>query len=332
MPAIVRPAEDLAVLAAEINAAHEAGEDATRKGLEHFRCAGEKLIRAKEQCGHGHWLSWLEKNVKFSVRQAQRYMALAKCEPGSHLEEQWRALYGREVDEEGEDVKSEPESDLSEGQEEEGEDAGQEQGQDGQGREASEDQDDDRDEGGDQDDDTDDEQDEKPAGHKGRKTQLHLAGEGAAGAATTAAPPLHIFNDGAVELAATSSTTGLSLRPGHILYTRPSCPDDKLGEEGGPDLGMLSAADILMWVWQTYLVWERLYSEYLALARKTKCAKDAGDEKQERLLKKQDRDLVRCMKLVYQDRELALDYLRDRAGEVIESECHQRLAATTTAT
>jgi hypothetical protein len=31
-------------------------------------------------------------------RQAQRYMALAKSEPGSDLEEQWRSLYGRETE------------------------------------------------------------------------------------------------------------------------------------------------------------------------------------------------------------------------------------------
>jgi hypothetical protein len=98
-PAIVRPAEDLEALAAEINAEHEAGEDATCRGLEHFRRAGEKLLKAKEQCGHGNWLSWLKRNVKFSERQARRYMALAKSEPGSDLETQWRALYGRGADE-----------------------------------------------------------------------------------------------------------------------------------------------------------------------------------------------------------------------------------------
>ena len=39
----VRPAEDLAELAAEINAEHEAGEVATRQGLEHFRSASASL-------------------------------------------------------------------------------------------------------------------------------------------------------------------------------------------------------------------------------------------------------------------------------------------------
>jgi hypothetical protein len=77
-PAIVRPAEDLAVLAAEINREHEAGEGATRKGLEHFRAAGERLIRAKAACGHGRWLRWLRANVRFSQQTASVYMRLAK--------------------------------------------------------------------------------------------------------------------------------------------------------------------------------------------------------------------------------------------------------------
>lgn len=94
----VRPAEDLASLAAKINSEHAAGEEATRAGLEHYRAAGEALLKAKKQCGHGKWLAWLAKNVKCSDRQARRYMALAKLEPGSDLEEKWRELYGRDDD------------------------------------------------------------------------------------------------------------------------------------------------------------------------------------------------------------------------------------------
>src|SRR5262249_32403540 len=73
-----RPAEDLAELAAAINAEHGAGEEASRRGLEHFRAAGEKLIRAKAACGHGRWLKWLEKNVRFGQSTAKNYMRLAK--------------------------------------------------------------------------------------------------------------------------------------------------------------------------------------------------------------------------------------------------------------
>ena len=53
-PAIVRSGVDLRALAAEINAAHEAGERSTRAGLEHFRKAGEALLKAKKECGHGN--------------------------------------------------------------------------------------------------------------------------------------------------------------------------------------------------------------------------------------------------------------------------------------
>jgi hypothetical protein len=89
-PAIVRPAEDLATLARQIDAEHQAGEAATRKGLAHFRAAGEKLLRAKAQCEHGKWLPWLEANVRFDRRTATNYMNLAripadKWETVSHL-------------------------------------------------------------------------------------------------------------------------------------------------------------------------------------------------------------------------------------------------------
>lgn len=74
--AITRTA--LAELAAVANAAHAAGEAATRKGLEQFRAAGEALLKAKEQCGHGGWLSWVKENLAFSDRTARDYMRLAR--------------------------------------------------------------------------------------------------------------------------------------------------------------------------------------------------------------------------------------------------------------
>jgi hypothetical protein len=77
-PAIVRPAEDLATLAAQINREHAAGEEAARRGLEHFRRAGEALLKAKEKCGHGKWLPWLKANVKVSQQTASAYMRLAE--------------------------------------------------------------------------------------------------------------------------------------------------------------------------------------------------------------------------------------------------------------
>jgi hypothetical protein len=78
-PAVVRAAEDdLAELARRINASHAAGEGATRKGLEHFRAAGEALIKAKKRCGHGKFGEWLKANVRCDHSQACRYMKLAR--------------------------------------------------------------------------------------------------------------------------------------------------------------------------------------------------------------------------------------------------------------
>lgn len=78
VPGITRPADSLAELAAAANSAHEAGEQAVRKGLEHFRVAGDALLKAKAACGHGKWLPWLQQNVKFSGRTARHYMQVAK--------------------------------------------------------------------------------------------------------------------------------------------------------------------------------------------------------------------------------------------------------------
>jgi ParB family chromosome partitioning protein len=95
-PALIRPAEDLAILAAEINAEHEAGECASRKGLEHFRAAGERLIRAKAQCGHGKFKAWIEKHIHCSYRTAACYMQIAreweKCAAAAHLRDALRLL------------------------------------------------------------------------------------------------------------------------------------------------------------------------------------------------------------------------------------------------
>jgi hypothetical protein len=100
-------AEDLDALAARANAAHEAGEAASRKGLEHFRAAGEALLKAKAQCGHGNWLAWLEKNVRFSERRAQQYMRLAKSEVTADLEAEWQIISGNAP--EKEEAEGEPE-------------------------------------------------------------------------------------------------------------------------------------------------------------------------------------------------------------------------------
>ncbi len=95
-PAAVRSVDDLAALAQAINAAHHAGEESTRRGLEHFRAAGEALLKAKERCGHGNWLAWLKANVKFSRMNATRYMRVAnewsKCNGALHLADALRLI------------------------------------------------------------------------------------------------------------------------------------------------------------------------------------------------------------------------------------------------
>jgi protein gp37 len=88
-PAEVRPALDLAALAARINAEHEAGERAIGQGLQHYRRAGDALLKAKAQCGHGEWLPWLKKHARFPQQRASEYMRLAagwdKLPPGGNL-------------------------------------------------------------------------------------------------------------------------------------------------------------------------------------------------------------------------------------------------------
>jgi site-specific DNA-methyltransferase (adenine-specific) len=86
----------LATLAKRINDAHAAGERETRRGLEHFRQAGEDLLKAKARCGHGKWLAWLKKSVKFTRQTAWNYLKVAenwdKCQTVGHLQDALRLL------------------------------------------------------------------------------------------------------------------------------------------------------------------------------------------------------------------------------------------------
>jgi hypothetical protein len=76
-PAIVCPAEDLAALFALANAEHEAGQRAERAGLEHYRKAGDALLRAKAAAGHGRWLTVLREQCRIPQQRASEYMRLA---------------------------------------------------------------------------------------------------------------------------------------------------------------------------------------------------------------------------------------------------------------
>jgi hypothetical protein len=77
-PSIVKPADALAELAGRINAEHTEALAAARASLTHARNAGQLLLEAKKQCGHGQWLSWLKDHVRFSKRTAQAYMRVAE--------------------------------------------------------------------------------------------------------------------------------------------------------------------------------------------------------------------------------------------------------------
>jgi len=63
----------------------KAGDDAVAKGLEHYKIAGDALIKAKELCAHGEWMSWLEANG-IKQQRASECMRLAdgwaKVPPG----------------------------------------------------------------------------------------------------------------------------------------------------------------------------------------------------------------------------------------------------------
>jgi ParB family chromosome partitioning protein len=107
-PAIVQTGKaeaSLAELARQINAHHEAGERCRREGPQHYRACGEALLKAKKLVGHGRWMKWLEKNVRCSYRQAERYMRLAKFDVTSNLTEEenlaegWRIINGNADDE-----------------------------------------------------------------------------------------------------------------------------------------------------------------------------------------------------------------------------------------
>jgi len=80
---------DLPTLAQRAEDAHQAGERATRQGLECYRQAGAALRQAKKRIRRGNWLNWLKRNVTFSQQRASEYVRLAggwgKIPPGGNL-------------------------------------------------------------------------------------------------------------------------------------------------------------------------------------------------------------------------------------------------------
>ena len=79
---VVTPASgDLASLAIQINAHHEACKAAIGEAIRHAIDAGSLLIEAKAHCSHGDWKDWLAENFAGTARTAQRYMRIAKNWP-----------------------------------------------------------------------------------------------------------------------------------------------------------------------------------------------------------------------------------------------------------
>ena len=73
---------ELEQLAAQINAAHEAGEHDLGSSLEHFRDTGLFLIQVGERLPHGQFIPWVRRHCPFKHSTANHYMALSR---GWHL-------------------------------------------------------------------------------------------------------------------------------------------------------------------------------------------------------------------------------------------------------
>ena len=61
----------------------EEAKDAVAQIATGFMDLGERLIEAKEMLPHGEWLPWLEREMHFSERTAQKYMAIARAYEGN---------------------------------------------------------------------------------------------------------------------------------------------------------------------------------------------------------------------------------------------------------
>jgi hypothetical protein len=75
-------------LAGRIRVEHEAVSASLKESVRHAIAAGELLIEAKAQLGHGRWLPWLKDHCTISERTAQLYMRVAKSR--TEIEDQMR--------------------------------------------------------------------------------------------------------------------------------------------------------------------------------------------------------------------------------------------------
>jgi hypothetical protein len=107
-PVIVRLADDVHCLFATARVEHFAGQAAAQKGLNHYRRAGEALLKARDvmkKDGDRTWLKRLEASG-IGRSRAYQYMTLAKLPVTGTLEGQeseWRRISGNAPAEDDED-------------------------------------------------------------------------------------------------------------------------------------------------------------------------------------------------------------------------------------
>ena len=65
----------------EINRLHQLATKTAAEAVEHAKQAGELLMKVKAQLRYGQFVKWIEENLVVSLRQAQRYMAVAQGKP-----------------------------------------------------------------------------------------------------------------------------------------------------------------------------------------------------------------------------------------------------------
>jgi len=68
----------LTTLARQIRAAHARGQAAEKDALQAYRAAGEWLLEAKAQVGHGKYEAWVADHCGFSKSTAEVYTRLAR--------------------------------------------------------------------------------------------------------------------------------------------------------------------------------------------------------------------------------------------------------------
>ena len=72
-------ASRLRMLAEKANRAHRLAQGAARQEVKYAVEAGEPLLKAKEDMGHGDFTKWLKENFDGTPRNARRYMRLARA-------------------------------------------------------------------------------------------------------------------------------------------------------------------------------------------------------------------------------------------------------------